>query len=97
MAKRKKDVDADKKGDPAVVAVTANGIRTGGDFINVMAAIMNDLANGRITSHVANAMCNAGGKMLKCAEMQAKQGRKVDGQVGRVLELAPLSESPTVQ
>ncbi len=35
-----------------------------------MSALMSDVIEGRISSEVANAACNAGGKLLKIVEMQ---------------------------
>ena len=35
-----------------------------------MSALMSDVIQGRITPQVANATCNAGGKLLKVVEMQ---------------------------
>ena len=97
MARRKENTKKRPSSTPSMVGYTGRGIRTGADFIGLMGAVMDDLANGRITSHVANAMCNVGGKMLKCAELQLKHGRRTD--LGRVLELAPIlaPESESVQ
>lgn len=41
----------------------------------MMSALMADLIEGRITPGVGNATCNAGGKLLKVVEMQAKYGQ----------------------
>jgi hypothetical protein len=48
------------------------GIRSGEDFANTMSALMSDLLEGNITPDVGNAVCNAGGKLLKMVEMQYK-------------------------
>jgi hypothetical protein len=75
------------------LAIATRGIRTAGDFANMMAAVMTDLATGRLTAQVANAMANVGGKLLKVSEMQQKYGTQGDGP-HRELELAsdPLAE-----
>lgn len=44
-----------------------------------MSALMTDLIEGRITPSVGNATCNAGGKLLKVVEMQAKYGQSGGG------------------
>ena len=59
---------------PLTLALSEQGINTAQDFSNVMGAIMTDLVAGRLAPNVANAMCNAGGKMLKAVEMQMKYG-----------------------
>lgn len=46
--------------------------------------MMADIMDDRVTTDKALAMCNAGGKLLKCVEMQHKYGRKD----GSALELA---------
>jgi hypothetical protein len=43
-----------------------------------MSATMSDLIEGKITPAVGNAVCNAGGKLLKVVEMQQKYGTKND-------------------
>jgi hypothetical protein len=52
------------------------GIRTSGEFKSGFAALMTDTVAGRITPQVCNAVCNAGGKILKTVEMEHKWGRK---------------------
>lgn len=37
-----------------------------------MSLLIGDIATGRIDTRTANAICNAGGKLLKIAEMQHK-------------------------
>lgn len=46
----------------------------------MMAALMSDLLDGRVTPNVGNATCNAGGKLLKVVEMQFKYGTQGPGQ-----------------
>lgn len=60
---------------PARSAIEAEkGIHTGVQFANVMSALMSDVLSGRVMPDVANAACNAGGKLLKVVEMQLKYG-----------------------
>lgn len=65
----------DHEGDPKAVGpqclqIANRGIRTGEDFANMMSAMMSDIIAGRLPPSVANATCNAGGKLLKVVEMQ---------------------------
>lgn len=57
---------------PRTLVFAKNGIRTGEDFANTMSALMSDLIEGHIPPEVGNAVCNAGGKLLKVVEMQFK-------------------------
>lgn len=66
---------------PRSLVIARKGIYTAQDFCNVMSALMVDLLEGRITDRVGNATVNAGGKMLKAAELMQKYG--VDGQAGK--------------
>jgi hypothetical protein len=75
------------------IGIAERGIRTSTDFANLMSAMMSDLAVGRLTPQVGNAMCNAGGKLLKVVEMQQKYGTKGEGQ-HKVLQLA--EEPPAI-
>lgn len=40
-----------------------------------MSALMSDLIDGSVTPSVGNAVCNAGGKLLKIVELQYKYGK----------------------
>ena len=42
----------------------------------MMSALMSDVVLEAVTPQVANAAINAGGKLLKAAEMQLKYGQK---------------------
>lgn len=53
----------------------------------MMSALMGDLIAGRITPQVGNAVCNAGGKLLKVVEMQHKFGTQAGAPDSRVLTL----------
>lgn len=56
--------------------VSARGIKTSQDFNDTMTALIGDLLAGRVTPQVGNAVCNAGGKLLKMVELQAKYGQR---------------------
>lgn len=75
--------------EPRSLAISERGIRTGADFAGMMSALMGDLIAGRITPQVGNAVCNAGGKLLKVVEMQHTLGTKSGGPDQRVLTLVP--------
>lgn len=61
---------------PRSIAIGAAGVSTGEDFAKLMSALMSDVLEGRISTDVANAACNAGGKLLKVVEMQYRYGAK---------------------
>lgn len=59
----------------------------------MMSALMSDIIEGRISPEVANATCNAGGKLLKVVEMQYKFNPPKTGQTeSPSLVLAPGSQ-----
>lgn len=60
---------------PRCLAIAEAGVKTGEDFANLMSALMSDVIDGRMAPNVANATCNAGGKLLKVIEMEHKYGR----------------------
>lgn len=64
---------------PKALAIAEAGIKTGKDFAGLMSALMSDIISGRITPTVANATCNASGKLLKIVEMQQKYGSHTPG------------------
>jgi len=56
----------------------------------MMAGLMSDVIEGKVTPGVANASCNAGGKLLKVVELQMKYGTaKPDGQTRTLNLLEP--------
>ena len=57
-------------GKPRCVAIADRGIKTGADFARMMSMLIGDVATDRIDARRANAICNAGGKLLKVVEMQ---------------------------
>lgn len=56
-----------------------------------MSALIGDIAAQRIDARAANAICNAGGKLLKIVEMQHKYGGPKTDE--KVLVLAPPREA----
>ena len=60
-------------------AIANRGVKTSGQFAELMSALMGDIAMGRIGPSHANALCNAGGKLLKIVEMQH---RYAGGKIG---------------
>lgn len=76
---------ADPEMYPKSLLIAERGIRTSSDFANMMSCLMSDLATGRVTPQVGNAMCNAGGKLLKVVEMQQRYGTQGDGQKKELL------------
>ena len=65
---------------PRSLAISEKGIKTAGDFANLMSALMSDIIDGRVTPSIGNATCNAGGKLLKVVEMNYKYGTQGPGQ-----------------
>ena len=61
---------------PRSLAIASRGVRTGEDFASLMSALMSDVLDGRTSPAVANAACNAGGKLLKAVEMSYKYGHE---------------------
>lgn len=59
-------------------AVAKKGVTTSSDFKLAMSALMSDLVEGKVAPQVGNAVCNAGGKLLKVVEMEFKYGRNGD-------------------
>ncbi len=57
------------------IAIASEGVKTAGDFANLMSALMSDLIEGKLTPAVGNAACNAAGKLLKIVEMNQRYGK----------------------
>ena len=55
----------------------------------MMSALISDIAEDRISPRAANAMCNAGGKLLKVVELQHKYGGKATDEPALVLAPGP--------
>lgn len=50
------------------------GIANSHQFAQLMSSLMSDLIEGRINPGVGNAVCNAGGKLLKMIELEQRFG-----------------------
>lgn len=74
---------------PRSLAITEKGIQTGNDFARCMSALMSDIIAQRVTPQVGNAVCNAGGKLLKVVELQLRYGSAKEPNGERVLYLTP--------
>jgi len=57
---------------PRSLVIGEKGIDTAKDFASLMSAVMSDVLDGRLSPQIANAVVNAGGKLLKVVEMQHK-------------------------
>jgi hypothetical protein len=95
---RKKEVARNQKvAEPRSLIIAQSGIETGSDFAKCMSFLMADLIEGRVSPAIGNAMCSAGGKLLKVVEMQLRYGSP--GAVGaphghKVLNLTKPPETP---
>lgn len=71
-------------------SIADRGIRTGADFAEMMSALIGDIAMNRIDCRTANAICNAGGKLLKVSEMELRYGTaKGREPSARTIQLTP--------
>jgi len=61
--------------------IAKGGLNTARDFGNLMRALMIDVIEGKISPQVANATCNAGGRLLKIAELQYKYANGGGGEL----------------
>lgn len=52
-----------------------------------MSSLMADLIDGRVSPKVANAVCNAGGKLLRIVELQIQHGTSDDEREKKTLRL----------
>lgn len=100
MAARKSTASKKRQGSflerneaPRSLAIAQKGITTGNHFAGMMSALMADLIEGRITPGVGNATCNAGGKLLKVVEMQAKYGQAGRGTNKTLLLTEPMESA----
>ena len=57
---------------PRSLAIGEKGVDTAKDFASLMSAVMSDVLDGSLSPQIANAVTNAGGKLLKVVEMQHK-------------------------
>lgn len=73
MAKEKEAIEPNAQ-DAESLKFSSRGVKTSADFANLMSALMTDIITGKVTPQVGNAVCNAGGKLLKIVEMQHRYG-----------------------
>lgn len=74
---------------PRSLEVAERGIRNTADFADFFSRLIGDIMSKRVKPEVGNAVCNAGGKMLKAVELQCQYGQPlVDGTPNPLL-LAP--------
>lgn len=83
-----KDVEKKEEARPRSLAIASRGIKTGADFASLMSAVMADLIEGNLTPVAGNAVCNAGGKLLKVVEMNYRYGNQQAGG-NKTLQLVP--------
>jgi hypothetical protein len=84
---------------PRCVEIADRGIKNSRDFRDFMSALMSDLAKGKIAANTGNAMCNAGGKMLKMVDLEYKYGTSPERKRG-TLTIAfetPAEQAPAVE
>jgi hypothetical protein len=94
VAKSKDSIQVSEKSNqaslPKCLDIAGHGISTSRDFAKFMSALMTDIVEARVSPGVANAACNAGGKLLKVVEMQVKYGTQGKGTgANQDLVLAP--------
>jgi len=76
---------------PRALEITSKGIATARQYATAMSYLMDDLLAGRVSPGIGNAVCNAGGKLMKAVEMQHKYGQQgPDGQKDVSLNLLPV-------
>jgi hypothetical protein len=63
------------------------GVANCGQLAKGMSLLMADLLSERVSTTVANAVCNSAGKMLKAVEMQQRFGKTVKGTADKELQL----------
>ena len=100
-AKSKKVATSNQKsvasaGPPRSLKVAQEGIRTGGQFAQMMSCLMSDVIEGAITPQVANATVNAGGKLLKVVELQLKYGKPNPDGSNRRMDLIEIGEGEQI-
>ena len=76
----KKHAEKMAQGEAAkCIAHFEKGITKCGELSQGMSLLMADLLTERVSTSVANAVCNSAGKMLKAVEMQQRYGRTGSG------------------
>lgn len=86
-------MDEDK--NPHSLPILQNVV-TSADYAAGMGALMGDLIAGRITPQVGNAVCNAGGKLLKVKEMELRYGTTGSGGMRQLMLVDPERRTPAL-
>jgi len=73
------------KSHSAIIA--AEGVTDSSMFAKLMSALMSDVLSGNVTTEVANATVNAGGKLLKVVEFQHRFGSTKEQPRPKILQL----------
>jgi len=68
--------------------IASRGVKTSRDFAGLMSSLMGDLLQGSVSAGIGNAVCNAGGKLLKVIEMEERYGRDRAKRPPQALRLA---------
>jgi len=74
--------------EPRCLEFTRQGLKNSQQVTGFFAALISDLAEQRVTANIANAMCNAGRKLLKTVELEIRYGQQVPGKSRRLLAIA---------
>lgn len=82
-----KAAECEKRGPAKSIAHFEKGVVTCGQLAKGMSLLMSDLLTERVATSIANAVCNAGGKMLKAVEMQQRYGKTHKGNGVKELNL----------
>ena len=83
--------------EPRSLGISKDGIATAEDFASLMSSVMSDVIDGRLSPPVANAVCNAGGKLLKVVEMQYKYAGKPSQSIEQVPPSLQLTGKPKAE
>lgn len=70
-------MNENQKNKPQASSTTLakKGIQTDADFAAVFTALIADTLSGDVNPNVANAACNAAGKLLKMIDLRLKHGK----------------------
>lgn len=71
--------------EPTALACVAKGIKNSTEFENLMAAVIHDALDNRISERMLSAVAGAGRNMLRSQEMRLKYGGKVIDAKARVV------------
>lgn len=77
MDNKKQGTSEDGEADSQItrtMTIAERGVKTAEDLAAIMSSLISDIIAGRVTPVVANAACNASGKLLKVVELQCKYG-----------------------